>query len=509
MAVSLWNLGLRKGDVAGAWSANVYEYLLIQYACTKIGVINCSINPAYKSAELEYALEKAKHKVLFLPTRQSRQSCINDFHGVMQKVDFTKTPSLRHLVFLESTDSDLVRWSDAHFPHTFESLLTNDGELPPEAEGVVIPEDLATIYFTSGTTGKPKGAMSSQFSIINNIRIAKINKLGVSDKEDMTTLCPLPFFHVYAGMIGIFSLATGPSTIVINDVRYSAKSVVECISKYKCTDVWTVPTMLVDIHNFLKKKKGSYDVSSITRVGCGAAPVPVEVAKESKQLFPSLNTVIVGYGATETSAVATYPTPGTPQEVVCETVGTPQDFTQIKIVDSEGRLVKHGETGEILIKGFSIMKGYLDDEEKTNESIKHGWYYTGDLGTMDSEGKFKIVGRTKEMIIRGGENIYPREIEELLHTHPDVLEVAVCGVPHPKLGEEVCAWVQLVDNSKISAEEIRQFCRTQITYFKVPQHVFFVDSFPVTGSGKFQKFIMTEKSVEMLKRSQQRSHEYN
>jgi fatty-acyl-CoA synthase len=366
---------------------------------------------------------------------------------------------------------------------------------------------MATIYFTSGTTGKPKGAMSSQFSVINNIRVARVNKLGVSDEEEMTTLIPLPFFHVYAGMIGIFSLATGPSTIVINDVKYSAKGVVECISRHKCTDLWTVPTMLVDIQNFLKKRKGSYDVSSILRVGCGAAPVPVEVVKESEELFPSLKSVIVGYGATETSAVATYPTPGTPQEIVCETVGTPQDFTQVKIVDSQtGKIVKHGETGEVLIKGFSIMKGYLEDEEKTNESIKDGWYLSGDLGTMDSHGRFKIVGRTKEMIIRGGENIYPREVEELLHEHPDILEVAVCGVPHPKLGEEVCAWVQLVDpnNCKITAEDIREFCRSRITYFKVPQHVFFVDSFPVTGSGKFQKFVMTEKSIEMLKDSQQR-----
>lgn len=425
----------------------------------------------------------------------------------MEKVDFSKTPNLRHVVFLESTDSDLVRWSDAHFPHTFESLMTNDGVLPPEADGLVTPEDMATIYFTSGTTGKPKGAMSSQFSVINNIRVARVNKLGVSDEEEMTTLIPLPFFHVYAGMIGIFSLATGPSTIVINDVKYSAKGVVECISRHKCTDLWTVPTMLVDIQNFLKKRKGSYDVSSILRVGCGAAPVPVEVVKESEELFPSLKSVIVGYGATETSAVATYPTPGTPQEIVCETVGTPQDFTQVKIVDSQtGKIVKHGETGEVLIKGFSIMKGYLEDEEKTNESIKDGWYLSGDLGTMDSHGRFKIVGRTKEMIIRGGENIYPREVEELLHEHPDILEVAVCGVPHPKLGEEVCAWVQLVDpnNCKITAEDIREFCRSRITYFKVPQHVFFVDSFPVTGSGKFQKFVMTEKSIEMLKDSQQR-----
>ena len=511
LAVSLLNMGLRKGDVAGAWSANVYEYLVIQYACSKIGVIVCSINPAYKTSELEYALAKAKHKVLFMPTKDSRQSVVNDFHGIISKVDFSKTPHLKHIVFLESKDEDLTQWSDSHFPHTFDSLLCNQGNVPVEVTDNVVPEDLATIYFTSGTTGKPKGATSTQFSIINNMRIARIHK-RTDSTEEVRTLIPLPFFHVYAGMIGIFSICLSPSTIVLNDVRYSAKSVSDCISKYKCTDVWTVPTMLVDIQNYLKKRSESYDLSSLRSIGCGAAPVPPELVRESQEIFPNLQNVLVGYGATEMSAIGTYPNPGTPQAVINETVGTPQDFTMWKIIDTKTeKMVKHEETGELLVKGFSVMAGYLDDPEKTAESVRNGWYHTGDLATMDSKGRFKIVGRTKEMIIRGGENIYPREIEDLLHEHPEVLEVAVCGIPHNKLGEEVVAWVQLTDpvNSKITAEDIREYCRNRITYFKVPQYVFFVDSFPVTGSGKYQKFIMTQKSLEMLKEMKEKQSSHN
>ena len=361
LAVSLLNLGLRKGDVAGAWSANVYEYLVIQYACAKLGVINCSLNPVYKSGELEYALSKAKHKVLFLPTKESRQKIINDFHGVMSQIDFSKT-HLKHLVFLESTEDDLARFADGQFAHTFDSLLSNDGMVPTEVTDQVVPEDLATIYFTSGTTGKPKGAMSDQFAIVNNIRIISVSKLNADDKERAITLVPLPFFHVYAGLIGIFSICIRPSTIVLNDVRYTAKGVAECISQYKCTDLWSVPTMLVDIQNHLKKKPGAYDLSSLLRVGCGAAPVPVEVVRESMQIFPNLKNVVVGYGATETTALGAYPAPGTSQQVINETVGTPQDFTQMKVVDTKtGKMVKHGETGELLVKGFSIMRGYLDD----------------------------------------------------------------------------------------------------------------------------------------------------
>ena len=503
MAKVLLHLGLGRGDVGGVWSSNLYEYVVAQYAIIRIGAINCSISPVYKSAELEYALQKAKHRVLFLPASGSRQSGVNDFRGVLAGVERSKVPHLQHLVYFEVSDDtkELDTFDGSYQAHSFNQLMdSSDGKVPDNVVEAVDADDAATIYFTSGTTGKPKGAIVSHFSITNNMRNVTVMRRQITPDDKPVVCLPLPLFHVYAGTIGLFTLSVVPATIVLVDIRYSAKSALEVIDKYQCTDLWLVPAMLVDINNYIKNRPGKFSLSSVKKIGAGAAPVPVEVAKEATELFPQLEKLLVGYGATETSAIATYPTMDVPQEVILETVGSPMDFTQVKIVDTSGKLVKHNETGELLVKGYTVMQGYLDEKEKTEECIKNGWYYTGDLATMDSNGICKIVGRTKEMIIRGGSNIYPREIEELLHEHPDVLEAAVCGVPHPKLGEEVCAWIQLRDEkSNLTAEDVRDFCRQKISYYKVPAHVIFVKDFPRTLSGKFQKFKMTEQSIQILK----------
>jgi fatty-acyl-CoA synthase len=502
IASALLHMGLRKGDVGGVWSSNLYEYAVAQYALIRIGAISCSLSPVYKSGELEYALQTAKHKVLFLPTKDSRQSSINDFSAVLAGVDREKVPHLQHLVYMETggSSSALETFSGSFKAHSFDDLLIPSGQsVPTDVEDAVDADDPATIYFTSGTTGKPKGAIVSHFSITNNLRNVMMRKEIVAEDKPIVCL-PLPLFHVYAGTVGLFSLSVMPFTLCLVDIRYSAKSVLEVIGKYKCTDLWLVPTQMVDINNHVKQRPGKYDLSSLRNIGAGAAAVPVEVAKECTELYPKLKQMLVGYGATETAAIATYPTKYVPQEKALETVGSPMDFTHVKIVDNSGKMVKHNETGELLVKGYTVMQGYLDDKAKTEECIRNGWYHTGDLATMDAEGVFKIVGRTKEMIIRGGSNIYPREIEELLHEHPQILEAAVCGVPHPKLGEEVCAWIQLVDDkSGLTVQEVKDFCRERISYYKVPAHVIFVTDFPRTLSGKFQKFKMTEQTIELLK----------
>lgn len=494
-------LGIGRGHVGGVWSTNLYEYVVAQYALVRVGAMSCSISPVYKSGELEYALQKAKHKVIFLPTSDSRQASVNDFGAVLAGVDRQKVPDLQHLIYFEAGDKNgkLESFNGSYNVHSFDQLVKDsEGTVPESVIEDVDADDPATIYFTSGTTGKPKAAVLTHFSITNNMRNMLIRRQITA--EDKCVVClPLPLFHVYAGIVGLFTLSVLPATVVLVDVRYSARSVLEAIVKHKCTDLWVVPTQLVDINNFIKNRPGKYDLSSVRKIGAGAAPVPVEVAKETTEIFPNIEKMMVGYGATETTAVATYPTIDVSQSKMLETVGSPLDFTQVKIVDDAGHAVKHNETGELLVKGYTVMQGYLYDKEKTEECIRDGWYYTGDLATMDSDGLCRIVGRTKEMIIRGGSNIYPREIEELLHEHPDVLEAAVCGVPHPKLGEEVCAWIQLCDDkSTLTAQDVKDFCRDRISYYKVPAHVIFVKDFPRTLSGKFQKFKMTEQTVQLL-----------
>lgn len=490
MAAVLVDLGLRRGDVGGVWSTNLYEYAVAQYALVRIGAMSCSLSPVYKSAELEYALQKAKHKVLFMPTKGSRQASVNDFHSVLAAVDREKIPDLQHVIYFEAKD-EVDSFNGSFNAHSFDQLMSaSSGNVPHEVIEGVDADDPATIYFTSGTTGKPKAAVVSHFSITNNMRNLMARR-GITPQEELTVCLPLPLFHVYAGTIGLFSLCAHAATIVLVDTKYSARSVLEAIDKYKCTDLWVVPTQLVDINNVIKSRPGKYNLTSIRKVGAGAAPVPFEVAKDATEIFPMIEKMLVGYGATETTAIATYPMLDVPQEKILETVGSPLDFTQVKIVGRDGKVVEHNETGELLVKGYNVMQGYLNDKEKTDECIRDGWYCTGDLATMDKDGICKIVGRTKEMIIRGGSNIYPREIEELLHEHPDILEAAVCGVPHPKLGEEVCAWVQLCDEkSGLTVQDVKDFCRERISYYKVPAHVIFVKDFPRTLSGKFQKFKM-------------------
>lgn len=286
---------------------------------------------------------------------------------------------------------------------------------------------------------------------------------------------------------------------MIPHYKFIPKEAVEAIQEERCTDLSAVPTMAIDLLTYCKENKIVMD--SVRNIILAAAHTPPSVIKELHDIFPELERVVVGYGATETSPVATFPSYDTDQSIMNTTVGTALDFDSIKIVDKEtGRMVKHNETGEILVKGL-LMQCYWDEPDKTEEAMVNGWYKTGDLGCMDADGRLKITGRTKEMIIRGGANIYPREVEDLLHQHPDVERAGVCGVPHDRLGEEVCAWIKLKDpqTNSMTVEDVKLFCKDKISKYKIPAHVFFVTDFPMTASMKMQKFRMTELSIQMMK----------
>ena len=321
------------------------------------------------------------------------------------------------------------------------------------------------------------------------------------------TLAPgirsLPYFHGFAGH-GVYCGCAVPFTTVIPHYKFLVKETVEALLEEKCTDLSAVPTMAIDLITYCKEQ--GILIDSVQNIVLAAAHTPPSVIQELRDICPNLEKVVVGYGATETSPVATFPDHETSQEVMNTTVGTVIDFGSIKIVDTKtGRVVKHEETGEILVRGL-LMDGYMGDEEKTKEVLQNGWYRTGDLGQMDATGRLRITGRTKEMIIRGGANVYPREVEDLLHQHPNVERAGVCGVPHARLGEEVCAWIKLRDTSLgTTADQIKQFCADKISKYKIPAHILFVDSFPMTASMKMQKFLMTEQSIPLIAKQQQES----
>jgi fatty-acyl-CoA synthase len=325
--------------------------------------------------------------------------------------------------------------------------------------------------------------------------------MGIGYDNDMIVNLPLPLFHVFAGGGAVYSLPVCPTTVVLPSYRYSAKAVVTAFNKYKCKELLAVPTMAIDILNYCQKKE--IKIPTFHQFVVGAAPVPEELAIELKNYFPSINNITVGYGCTEAGPASTLSHTSVDQSIKNSTCGTPLDFVHVRIADIKtNQTVKHGEVGEVVVTG-NVMKEYWKAPEKTKEVVENGWYRTGDLGTLDSKGFLRIVGRTKELIIRGGANIYPREVEEVIMLHDNVLMAAVCGLPHPRLGEEVCAWVQLKDpKAGTSIKDIQDFCKDRIANYKIPVYVLFVNSFPMTASGKVQKFAMTEQSPELIRQQE-------
>jgi fatty-acyl-CoA synthase len=496
-AAGLLALGLKRGDRIGIWSPNNAEWVVTQFATAKAGLILVNINPAYRLAELEYALNKVGCVALVTAARFKS----SDYHAMLHELapelgtaapgnlHAAKLPKLRLLITIgEDQAAGMLRFADVAGLARVAELH----RLAALAEELQF-DDPINIQFTSGTTGFPKGATLSHHNILNNgFFVGKAMRFTAQDR-----LCiPVPLYHCFGMVLGNLACLTHGAAMVYPSESFDPLDTLATVEAERCTALHGVPTMFIaemDHSDFAK-----FDLSSLRTGIMAGSPCPIEVMKRVVERM-HLSEITIAYGMTETSPVSFQCSTDDPIERRVSTVGRIQPHTEVKIIDSEGRVVPRGTAGELLTRGYSVMLGYWDDEEKTREAIDMaGWMHTGDLATIDDEGYCNIVGRIKDMVIRGGENVYPREIEEFLYRHPKIQDVQVIGVPDARYGEELCAWVRLRDGESATVEEIRAFCQGQIAHYKVPRYVKFVDGFPMTVTGKIQKFLMREQMIDEL-----------
>lgn len=484
-AAGLLALGFERGDRIGVWSPNNAEWVITQLATARIGVILVCINPAYRTAELEYVLNKVEARALIL----AKSFKTSDYVGMVNSLRAGKLPHLEEAIVISDEPVDgFRRFSDVAALATpaLRARL-------PEISAGLSPDDPINIQFTSGTTGFPKGATLTHCNIINNGRfVAARQRFTEHDR-----LCiPVPLYHCFGMVMGVLGCVTHGAAMVFPDEAFDPKSVLDAVEAERCTALYGVPTMFIaelDHPSF----KGR-DLSSLRTGVMAGAPCPVEVMRK---VITDMNMkeVTICYGMTETSPVSFQSMPDDDLEKRVSTVGRIHPFVEVKIVDADGKTAPRGAQGELLTRGYSVMRGYWGDPDKTREAIDAGgWMHTGDLAVMDGDGYCRITGRVKDMIIRGGENVYPREIEEFLYRHPAVQDVQVFGVPDEKYGEEVCAWIRVRVGVAVVEEDIRAFCKGQIAHYKIPRYVRFVEEYPMTVTGKVQKFVMRDAMTKEL-----------
>ena len=506
MAAGLLALGLRRGNRVGIWAPNRSEWLITQFATARIGLIMVNINPAYRTSELEYALNKVGCRALVL----ARSFKSSDYLGMLgdiapeihqgapaETLDSTRLPALKHVVLLGEgpTPPRCLRYAQ---------LLSLGGPAQhtrlDALSAALDPDDAINIQFTSGTTGSPKGATLSHFNIVNNARYcAKAMALGPQDR-----LCiPVPLYHCFGMVLGVLCATASGAAMVFPGEGFDAAQTLNSLARNRCTALHGVPTMftaMLEDPDFAK-----HDLSALRTGIMAGAPCPVETMRKVIDKM-HMGQVTIAYGMTETSPISFQSSLDDPLERRVSTVGRIQPHLEVKIVDAQGRIVPLGQSGELCTRGYAVMRGYWNDEARTREAVDDaGWMRTGDLATIDAQGYANIVGRVKDMLIRGGENVYPREIEEYLLRHPAVQDVQVFGVPDPKYGEEVCAWVIPRRDQNLSEQIIRDFCKGQIAHYKVPRHVRIVQAFPLTATGKAQKFEMRKTMVVELGLREQRT----
>jgi fatty-acyl-CoA synthase len=471
-------INVQRGDRVGIWSPNRYEWVLVQYATARIGVILVNINPAYKISELTYALNLSSVSVL-VSARSFKDS---DYKAMINEVA-VDCPALKEVIY---------------FDDNWQTFLSGAGSITAaqleEIESTIQFDDPVNIQYTSGTTGFPKGVTLSHYNILNNGYFVG-KRLNYTEFDKVCI--PVPLYHCFAMVIGNLCCTSHGACMVYASEGFDALKVLAAVQKERCTSLYGVPTMFIaelQLANF-----NQFDLSSLRTGVMAGSPCPVEVMNQVQSRM-HMKDVEICYGMTETSPVSTQTVIGTPLEKQVGTVGTVQDHLEIKIIDPETGFIRdRGAPGELCTRGYSVMLGYWDNAEATEEAIDAaGWMYTGDLATMDDEGYVNIVGRIKDMICRGGENIYPREIEEFLYTHPHIADVQVIGVPDEKYVEEVMAWVKLKTDCCVSTEELASYCKNQIAHFKIPKYWKFVDSFPMTVTGKIRKVAMREQSIVEL-----------
>ncbi len=470
VARGLWSLGIRRGDRVGLWSTNCIEWIMMHMGCARAGAALVNVNPAYRSHELGYTLTRSRMKALFLWHKDKRA----DYEEILGRARHGLTLALEHTIYFDSPE-----WT---------ALLDAPGELPNH----VSVDDVANIQYTSGTTGLPKGVMLTHHNVVNN---GQFLAQGFHYTEQDSIVLPVPLFHCYGCVIGTMSAVNSGAGIILPNWTFDARATLQAVHNERATSVYGVPAMYVA--EFGLPDFSSYDLTSLRTGMMSGAPCPVELMKRVLNEM-HCRELVIAYGQTETSPVVTMSDAGDSIDIRVNTVGRAMPQTEICVVSTTtGETLPTGQQGEICARGYAIMKGYDGDPEGTAQVIQpDGWLRTGDLGVMHEDGCIHLTGRSRDVIIRGGENIYPREVEEFLYTHPKVGEVQVVGIPNARLGEIVVAWVRLRPGQSATEEEIRAFCQGQIAYYKIPEHVRFVDDFPATLSGKIQKYKIREFEIE-------------
>jgi len=469
VARGLAGLGLAAQDRVGVWATNCAEWVLLQYACARAGYVLVSVNPAYRSLELAFVLGKSRMKALFLREQDSRSN-------YQQILDEARGPdqALEYVVHLGTGEWD--------------RMLAGGRALPPEP---VRASDPTNIQYTSGTTGSPKGVLLTHHGLVNNARLT--GEWMMLSHEDRFVV-PFPLYHCAGCVCSVLNSVTHAATIILPSASFDPKATLEAVQEERATVIGGVPTMF--IAQLQHPDFASYDLTSLRCAIMGGAPCPIELLKQVNSRM-SCRDVAVIYGQTEASPVITMNAPSDTFEQRTSTVGMAAPNVEVKIIDPEtGEPVEIGQSGELCARGYMVMLGYDQEPEATARTVDtDGWLHTGDLAIMRDDGHFHIRGRSKDMIIRGGENIYPAEIEGFLYTHPKIADVQVVGLPDSKLGEAVAAWVKLKAGETATEDEIREFCKGKISHFKIPQHIRVVDAFPMTVTGKIQKFRIREIEI--------------
>ncbi|NXP07660.1 ACSF2 synthetase, partial [Thinocorus orbignyianus] len=504
-AAGLLALGLKKGDRLGMWGPNKYEWVLMQFATAQAGIILVSVNPAYQALELEFVIKKVGCKALVFPTQFKTQKYYDILKQSCPEIEKSSPGGIKSK---RLPDLSVVITVDSKLPGTFhmdEVMQAGDSSHMKQLRDVqrtLTCNEPINIQFTSGTTGSPKGATLSHRNIVNNanligVRLGITEQVGLDENTDYRVGVPAPLYHCLASVGGCMVMALHGSSCIFSSPSFEGKAALEAVSREKCSFLYGTPTMFIDMLSQLDFD--SYDLSSLRGGVIAGSPVPPEIMKlvMTKMHMPE---IVVAYGTTENSPVTFMGFPNDSVTRKTETVGCIFPHTEAKIEDPEtGQPVPLNSPGELQIRGYCVMLGYWGDPAKTSEVITaEKWYKTGDLACLDEHGYCKIIGRCKDMIIRGGENIYPAELEQFLHTHPKVEEAQVVGVKDSRMGEEICACIRVRAGQNCTEEEIKSFCKGKISHFKIPRYIVFVSQYPLTVSGKIQKFKLREQMEKHL-----------
>ncbi|KAK2165605.1 hypothetical protein LSH36_48g08124 [Paralvinella palmiformis] len=498
LAAGLMTLGLTRGDRVGIWAPNIMEWILTQYATARAGLVLVSINPAYRISELEHALNKVGVKSLIAMDTFKTSNYYKMLEELIPglalsdpyRVKSERFPDLHHIIMIgEHNMPGTFRFNDVLEMATNETTrkiydLQNEHQF----------DDVISIQFTSGTTGSPKAAALSHHNLVNNSKY--VGEVLDYDKVHTRIALPVPMFHCFGMVLGSLTTVIHGSTVIMPSAGFDPFAALQAAEDERCRSMYGTPTMFIDMIEAASRK--TYNLSSLSTGIMGGASCPSEVSKKVMNIL-NLKDITIAYGTTENSPLTFQTTTDIPLQKKLFTVGKLLPQCEAKLIDEHGRVTRIGQAGELCIRGYCVMQGYWNDPEKTREVIGDDrWYKTGDVAVMDKEGYLKITGRIKDVIIRGGENIYPAEVEQFLYQHPKIVEVQVVGVPDKRMGEEVCAWIKLKDNEAVTAKEIKEYCAGKMSHFKIPRYIQFVDEFPKTITGKIQKFKIREEVEKYL-----------